>query len=110
MRVSCANFFVDDSREGRVDISESRDDDNEASEDDRVEVVEWRERKVGYDVWQSVVRAFVSCAADEERVVGSDSREESWSVVRCARYSTTGGSVRSSDLSRRFEESTSCRE
>ena len=37
----------------------------------------WRERKVGYDVWQSVVRAFVSCAADEERVVGSDSREES---------------------------------
>ena len=34
-------------------------------------------RKVGYDVWQSVVRAFVSCAADEERVVGSDSREES---------------------------------
>ena len=50
MRVSCANFFVDDSREGRVDISESRDDDNEANEDDRVEVVEWRERKVGYDV------------------------------------------------------------
>ena len=49
-RVSSANDFADDSREGREDMRASREDENADKEDVRAEVEEWIERNVGYDV------------------------------------------------------------
>ena len=84
-RVSCANDRAEVSRAGSADNSESRDEEREESDDDRVEVVECSDRNVGYDVWQSVVSAFVSWADEDERVVGSDSSSDRGRSVSCER-------------------------
>ena len=51
---------AEDSRAGSAESNESSEDESEPREDESVEVVVWRERNVGYDVWHSVVSAFVS--------------------------------------------------
>lgn len=59
-RVSWANVRAQLSRDGNVERSESSEEESDESDDDRVDVVVWRDRNVGYDVWHSVVRAFVN--------------------------------------------------
>lgn len=49
------------------------------------------DRKVGYDVWHSVVSALVSCADEDESPVGSASSSDKGKSVKCERYAENSG-------------------
>lgn len=60
------------SRPGSASVSAESDDESDESVLLRAAVLAWRDRKVGYEAWQSVVSAVVSWADDAARVAGSD--------------------------------------